>query len=110
MNKVILTIVFAFCLAIPGRALAITIPENTKPVAPALIYSPKNTETLIFRGIVQKTDEGGGTVLQTERAAYPLLGGDFAMIIGEQVNIIGKMVKEDNIDKIVVARVQFERE
>jgi hypothetical protein len=110
MNKVLLAIICAFCLAIPCKVLSITIPENTKPVAPALIYSPKNTETLIFRGTVQKTGDGGGTVLQTEKAAYPLLGGDFAMIIGEQVNIIGKMVKEDNIDKIVVARVQFERE
>jgi len=32
------------------------------------------------------------------------------MIIGEEVNIIGKMIREDNIEKIVVARVQFERE
>jgi hypothetical protein len=110
MSKVILAIIFTFCMATPCNVLAITIPETTKPAVPATIYSPKNTETLIFRGIVQKTNNGDGTVLQTEKAAYPLLGGDFAMIVGEAVNIIGKMVREDNVEKIVVARVQFERE
>ena len=59
---------------------------------------------------VQQTEDGDGTVLRTEKAVYPLLGGDFAMIIGEEVNVIGKMVRENNIGKIIVARVQFERE
>ena len=110
MNKALPVIIFALCLTIPCNVLALTIPETAKPPAPALIYSPKNTETLIFHGTVQKPEDNDGTVLRTEKAVYPLLGGDFAMIIGEEVNIIGKMVREDNVEKIIVARVQFERE
>ncbi len=110
MKKALTTIIFSICLAMPYNTAAIALPETSKPPVPALIYSPKNTEILIFHGTVQQKDDGNGTVLHTEKAIYPLLGGDFAMIIGEKVNIIGKMVKEDNIEKIVVARVQFERE
>lgn len=109
MNKALPAIVFTLCLALPGNCYALAIPETSKPPVPALIYSPKNTEILIFHGTVQQTEDGDGTVLRTEKAVYPLLGGDFAMIIGEEVNIIGKMVREDNIEKIIVARVQFER-
>ncbi len=110
MNKALPAIIFALCLVIPYKAFALTIPETSKPPVPALIYAPKNTEILVFHGTVQQTEDGDGTVLRTEKAVYPLLGGDFAMIIGEEVNVIGKMVREDNIEKIIVARVQFERE
>jgi hypothetical protein len=110
MNKALPVLIFSLCLAIPCKAFALATPETSQPPVPALIYAPKNTDIVIFHGTVQHTKDGDGTVLQTEKAVYPLLGGDFAMIIGEKVNIIGKMVKEDNIDKIIVARVQFERE
>ncbi|GEM_PF-2514669 len=110
MNKALPAIIFAVCLAIPCKVLALTIPESSKPPAPAIIYSPKNSEILIFRGTIQKIEDGDGTALRTEKAVYPLLGGDFAMIIGEEVNIIGKMVHEGDVEKIAVARVQFERE
>ncbi len=110
MNATLSAIIFSICLAIPSTTFALAIPETSQPPVPALIYSPKNTEILIFHGTVQLKEDGEGTVLLTERAVYPLLGGDFAMIIGEEVNIIGKMIREDNIEKIAVARVQFERE
>ncbi|MBU1568345.1 MAG: hypothetical protein KJ630_22310 [Proteobacteria bacterium] len=110
MKKALAASIVTLCLAIPCKSLALAIPETSKSPAPAIIYSPKNTEILVFHGTVQPTENGNGTVLRTEKAVYPLLGGDFAMIIGEKVNIIGKMVREDNIEKIEVARVQFERE
>ncbi|MFH0780389.1 MAG: hypothetical protein V2B20_00310 [Pseudomonadota bacterium] len=110
MNKTLPAIIIAIYLALPCKALSLTIPEASRSPVPTIIYSPKNSETLIFRGTVQKTEDGDGTALYTEQAVYPLLGGDFAMIIGEEVNIIGKMVREGNIEKIIVARVQFERE
>lgn len=110
MYKTLSLLIIALFLAFPCKAFPLTIPDTSRsPVSP-IIYSPKNSETLIFRGTVQQTEDGDGTALYTEQAVYPLLGGDFAMIIGEEVNIIGKMVREENIDKIVVARVQFERE
>lgn len=110
MNKIFQVTIIAIYLAFPCKALSLTVPETSRSPVPAIIYSPKNTETLIFRGTIQPTEDGDGTALYTEQAVYPLLGGDFAMIIGEEVNIIGKMVREDNVEKIVVARVQFERE
>ena len=110
MKFYLATLIIAMYLTIADKGLAITIPQGSKPPVPAIVYSPKNTEMLIFRGTIKGTQDGEGTALYTEQAIYPLLGGDFAMIIGEEVNIIGKMVTEDDIEKIVVARVQFERE
>ena len=110
MNRALPALIFVVCLAIPCTALPLAIPEASKPPAPALIYSPKNSDTLVFRGKVLKTKDDEGTALLTEKAIYPLLGGDFAMIIGQEVNVIGKMITEDDVEKILVARVQFERE
>lgn len=92
---------------IPVAAQALARPETVRPPSPALIYSPKNTDILIFQGTIEKSR--GGTALRTESALYPLLGGDFAMIVGEQVKIIGKVVQEEQAAKIVVARIQFPR-
>ncbi len=110
MKFYLTTFIMTMFLTMTGKGFAITIPEGSKPPVPAIVYSPKNTEMLIFRGTILGTYDGEGTALYTEQAVYPLIGGDFAMIIGEEVNIIGKVVKEDDIEKIVVARVQFERE
>lgn len=110
MKYYLAALIIAMYLTMNNKSLAITIPEGSKPPVPAIVYSPKNTEMLIFRGTIRTTHDGDGTALYTEQAVYPLLGGDFAMIIGEEVNIIGKIIREDDIEKIVVARVQFERE
>lgn len=98
---------FFLCWLIPVTALALGRPESVPMPSPALIYSPKNTDILVFQGTIEKT--GDGTGLRTEAALFPLLGGDFAMIVGERVKIIGKVVQEDREAKILVARVQFPR-
>ena len=108
MKILLSAIIFAICLASADYAPGIATPDSGKPPLPAIIYSPKNTDTLIFRGIIQRLDNG--TALITDKAIYPLLGGDFEMIVGKEVNIIGTMVKEGYVDKIIVARVQFDRQ
>lgn len=96
-----------FCI-VPSNARALTSPGKFKPPGPALIYSPKNTDILIFQGIIEKAGNNG-TALRTATTVYPLLGGDFAMIVGERVKVIGSVVREEEGAKIVVARVQFHR-
>lgn len=108
MKIVVSAIIIALCLASADLAIGTAYPQRESPPVPALIYSPKKTDILIFRGIIKYHDMG--TALATDRAVYPLIGGDFAMIVGKEVNIIGKMVKENDVEKIVVARVQFDRE
>ncbi len=62
----------------------------------------------VFSGVVKKMD--GGAALVTSNATYLLSGGNFDGIIGKEVNIIGKMVKEGSIKKIEVARAQLAHE
>jgi len=107
MCKHLCSVLFLLTLLTPVAALALARPEAVRLPSPALIYSPKNTDILIFQGTIEKCR--GGTALRTESALYPLLGGDFAMIVGEQVKIIGKVVQEEQAAKIVVARIQFPR-
>ena len=47
--------------------------------------------------------------LYTEREVYPLIGGEFDIINGKEVNIIGKIVEEGNIKKLAVNRIQLNR-
>jgi hypothetical protein len=100
-------LVVLFC-SMPSNALAVASPGKLKPPSPALIYSPKNADILIFQGVVEKAGDNG-TALRTTTTVYPLLGGDFAMIVGERVKIIGSVVREEEGSKIVVARVLFHR-
>jgi hypothetical protein len=99
-------LVLLLCMT-PSNAIALASPEKIRPPSPALIYSPKNADILIFQGIIEKAGSGG-TALRTATSVYPLLGGDFAMIVGERVKVIGTVVREEEA-KIVVARVQFHR-
>lgn len=108
MKILVSTIFFAIFLASADYVIGMAYPNSVKPPVPAMIYSPQKSDILVFRGIVTQIDEG--TALFTDRAIYPLLGGDFAMIVGKEVNVIGQMVKEGDVEKIEVARVQFDRE
>jgi hypothetical protein len=108
MKLLVSAVFFAMFLASADFAIGIAYPNIVKPPIPAIIYSPQQSDILVFRGIISQFGEG--TALFTDRAVYPLLGGDFAMIVGKEVNIIGQMVKEDDVEKIEVARVQFDRE
>jgi hypothetical protein len=100
-------LVVLFCM-MPSNVHALASPGKLKSPSPALIYSPKNADILIFQGVVEKEGDNG-TALRTATTVYPLLGGDFAMIIGEHVKVIGSVVREEEKAKIVVARVQFHR-
>lgn len=108
MKILVSTIFFSIFLASADYVIGMAYPNSVKPPVPAMIYSPQKSDILVFRGIVTQIDEG--TALFTDRAIYPLLGGDFAMIVGKEVNVIGQMVKEGDVEKIEVARVQFDRE
>lgn len=100
-------LVVLFCV-MPSNVHALASPVKFRSPGQALIYSPQNADILIFQGIVEKTGSTG-TALRTATTLYPLLGGDFAMIVGEHVKVIGTVVHEEEGAKIVVSRVQFHR-
>lgn len=105
MKKMILIITCTAFMLGTGLAMASTPPPEDKSTA---IESTQLTKNLIFHGTVEKIKEG--TALNTDKGLYPLLGGDFDMIIGKQVNIIGKMINEGGTEKIAVSRIQFDKE
>lgn len=108
MKKILSIVVFLVCFAFAGYAFGSYAASAVQLPSPATINSPKESKTLVFRGVVKKLDDG--TALFTEKEVYPLLGGDFDMIVGKEVNIIGKVIKEGNVEKIIVARVQFKKQ
>lgn len=105
MKRTVSIAVFATCLAISGYALATSTSQEKNGISTTTIESSQMTENSVFRGIIKKLDKG--TALFTEKEVYPLIGGDFETIIGKEVNIVGKIMKEGDIEKIAVARVQF---
>jgi len=105
MKKLILAIACTAFVLGTGQAMASTPTPNDSTAA---IESTQLTKNLIFHGTVEKIDEG--TALNTEKGLYPLLGGDFDMIVGKEVNIIGKMIDDKGTEKIAVSRIQFDKE
>ena len=99
--------VFALCLIVAKTAIGIGTPLPKKHPIPVLIYTQRDAGTIVLRGTVKPFAQS--TALFTDNAIYPLIGGDFDMIVGKEVNIIGEIVLEDDIRKIDVARVQFDR-
>lgn len=105
MKKTLSIIIFAICLVISGHAFGDSPPAKIKSPAPASADASQAATNMVFLGIVKKLDEG--TALFTDKDVYPLVGGDFDMIVGKHVNIIGRIIKEGDVEKINVFRVQF---
>lgn len=105
MKRIVPTLFIASCLAFCGTSFAVSKPAETAENTAVTSAVASQTETQVFQGTVEKLKSGAA--LFSDGAIYPLLGGNFEQIIGKEVRITGKVVKEDNIEKIVVARVQI---
>ncbi len=107
MKKLVKPLTIAACLAMSGLSFAVS--NSTEPIQgdPAQIVANSKKETQVFHGIVKKLDDG--MALYTEKEVYPLIGGEFDIINGKEVNITGKIVEEGNIKKLAVNRIQLNK-
>ena len=104
MKNVLPTLLFILSMFFAGQTC--TASQNEPAiVSPSPATAVAATGNLIFHGTVERHEQG--TALNTSKGVFPLLGGDFDMIIGREVKIIGKVITEGNIEKIAVARVQI---
>jgi len=78
-------------------------PQDPSSASPAKLGADVNS--LVFTGTIEKISDQA--VLVTPKATYLLTGGNFDGIVGMKVNIIGRIIQDDAIDKIVVARAQL---
>lgn len=60
---------------------------------------------LVFTGAVTQLENGQALI--TWNATYLLSGDDFEKMTGKQVNVIGKLEKEDAVETIRVIRYQL---
>jgi len=107
MKNLVKPITIVACLLISGYAYGVSNSTDNSTVDPAQIQAAGKKETQIFHGIVKQLDDG--MALYTEKEVYPLIGGEFDMIKGKEVNIIGKVVEEGNIKKLAVNRIQLSK-
>ncbi|MFT5698392.1 MAG: hypothetical protein ACI8ZB_001247 [Desulforhopalus sp.] len=107
MNKLVKPITIIACLAISGIAYGVSSSTEPSQADPAKIETAAKKETQVFHGIVKKLDDG--MALYTEKEVYPLIGGEFDMINGKEVNITGKIVEEGSIKKLAVNRIQLNK-
>lgn len=105
MKKVLLSCVVSASLALSSVAFAATTPA--KPAAEA--DKAKSIEQVqpMFKGIIKKHKKG--TALITEDKTYQLAGGDFSKMVGKSVNIIGKVSKEGDVEKLLVAKLEVQQ-
>ena len=107
MKNLVKPITIVACLAISGISFAVSNPTDSSQVDPAKIEAAAKKDTQVFHGIVKRLDDG--MALYTEKEVYPLIGGEFDMINGKEVNIIGKVVEEGAIKKLAVNRIQLNK-
>lgn len=107
MKKLIKPLIIAVCLAISGFALAVSNSTEPPQTDPAQIEAQAKDGIQVFHGIVKQHEDG--MALYTEDEIYPLIGGEFDMIKGKEVNITGKVVEEGNIKKLAVNRIQLNK-
>ena len=102
MKKIVTASIVAFCVAMGSSCFA-SAPAAPKAEdkAKAAVEQTKEAE---FKGIVKKHEDGAALI--TKDKTYPLTGGDFAMIVGKEVNITGKLVKEGEVEKLVVSKME----
>ncbi len=107
MKKLITAIFVTGCVAVSSYAFGIT-QEADQSTQKASVTAQEVAKTSEFNGVIKKLDNG--TALYTEKEIYPLLGGNFETIVGKKVRVVGKVVTENDVKKISVARVQFAKE
>ena len=78
-----------------------SLPEAAAPSAKLESY----VNNLVFTGKVKQIP--GATVLVTTSNTYLLSGGDFSGIVDRKVNVIGKVVSEGSIEKLIVSQIQL---
>lgn len=107
MKNLVRPITIAACLALSGYAYGVSNSSEPPQIDPVKIGAKSKKETQIFHGIAKR--QGDGMALYTEKGVYPLIGGEFDMIDGKEVNIIGKIVEEGNVKKLAVNRIQLNK-
>ena len=107
MKKLVKPITIVVCLALSGFAFAVSNSTGETQVNPAQIEASAKNDTQLFHGIIKELDDG--MALYTEKEVYPLIGGEFDMIKGKEVNIIGRVVGEGNVKKLAVNRIQLNK-
>ena len=105
MTKTLSIVIFALCLAISSHAFGVSTMAKINSPVTTTVDTSQTADNMVFRGIVKKLD--GDTALFTENDIYRLVGGNFETIVGKEVNIIGKIVKEGDVKKNSVSLVQF---
>lgn len=101
---VVLVLLLGCTLSAHGNTPFKQVPES--PATPVPLGDDVNN--LVFTGTVKRIPDG--TALVTNTATYLLIGGNFEGIVGKEVNVIGKIIKEGSIETIKVARAQLANE
>ncbi len=107
MRHIIFAIIFSCFFIVSTNSFATSTLSNTTSKKTTADFVGKQADNRTFKGIVKKLKSG--TALYTQKSVYPLTGGDFGMIIGKKVSIIGKIIKEGEVEKLAVTRVQLDK-
>jgi hypothetical protein len=107
MKKFIFVSLLVGSLALCSASFAATPPAKAVAEEGAAKVA-EQVEELMYKGVV--AEHADGTALVTEDKTYPLVGGDFAMVIGKEVNVFGQVVKEGDVEKLVVTKLLVDKQ
>ncbi len=103
-----IVLLFILALGVDSSATTSAVNHSLASNAATPVELGADVNSLVFTGVVKKIPDG--TALVTNTTTYLLTGGNFESIVGKEVNIIGKIIKEGSHKTIHVARAQLARE
>ena len=90
-------------IAVNGYAVSTATPQPLEKNSATPVELGAEVNNLVFTGTVKKIPDG--TALVTATTTYLLTGGNFDAIVGKEVNIIGKVIKEGSIELDAVVQL-----
>ncbi len=102
MKKILSICILAASVAISTNCFA-SAPASSQAVEQQGKEMTEQVKQMVYTGVVKELE--GGTALITKDKTYQLEGGNFAEIVGKQVDVFGKVVKVGETEKLVVSKL-----
>lgn len=104
-STIIILSVTTLMFTVNGFCSTVFYAQSKTPGHSEPVKLEADVNNLIFTGVIKRIPNG--TALITNSATYLLDGGNFEAMAGKEVNILGRVVKEGSIEKIIVSRAQL---
>lgn len=105
--KKIISIAIVVSMMAFSSSLYASSPAPKETVEKTVETAAQQAKKMMYKGVVKQTESG--MELVTPDSSYLLDGGDFTGLSGKKVIVVGKLIKEGDIEKLMVDNLQIDK-